>query len=255
MCITKIAHVSQTLATTGRDQDNFFDVALTFGLLSGGVAGTLGETLSTMQFPDARILIFAKAPILGQVKTRLIPALGEQGALDLYRQCLCQVVKQRCQAEIAPVVLYCAPDSQHSIFQQLSKQYSLTLQQQHGDDLGERMSHAVRQSLYEAERVILTGVDAPSLTNADIQQGIQCLQQSNDMVMSPAEDGGYVMLGMRQHHTDLFSNIPWGTEQVADITRQRCNGLKRNLLELATRWDIDRPEDVMRWKKMNVDLI
>lgn len=207
-----------------------------------------------MQFSDTRILIFAKAPVLGQVKTRLIPALGEQGALDLYLQCLQQVVAQRCGANIAPVILYCTPDIQHPVFQQLTQQYALILQQQQGNDLGERMSLAVRQSLSEAKRVILTGVDAPSLTNADIQQGIQCLQQAEDVVMNPAEDGGYVMLGMRQHHADLFTDMPWGTEQVADMTRQRCEVLRLNLLELATRWDIDRPEDVarFRWLSRNV---
>lgn len=200
-----------------------------------------------MQFPDARILIFAKAPVAGQVKTRLIPVLGEQGALNLYRQCLHQIIVQRCQSNLAPVILYVLPDAQHPSFQTLSKQYPITLKTQQGNNLGERMANAVKASLKEAKSVILTGVDAPSLTNNDIQLAIQHLQRKADVVMSPAEDGGYVMLGLCQHYPVLFDDIPWGTEQVAQITRQQCAESNLKLVELATRWDIDRPEDVERF--------
>lgn len=201
-----------------------------------------------MQFPDARILIFAKAPVPGRVKTRLIPALGEQGALDLYLDCLHHIIRQRCQAQIAPVIVYCTPDTTHPVLQQLGKRYPLTLRQQHGNDLGERMSAATQQCLAESDHIILTGVDAPSLTHTDIRTGLEQLQQQADVVMSPAEDGGYVMLGMKQHYPALFTDMPWGTGQIAQITRQTCTDQALKLVELPTRWDIDRPVDAQRFR-------
>jgi rSAM/selenodomain-associated transferase 1 len=201
-----------------------------------------------MQFPSAQILVFAKAPIVGQVKTRLIPALGAQQACDLYQVCLDYTVRQRCTAEIAPVTLCVTPSIEHQKFKQYAKDYGVLLQQQQGHDLGARMAYACRVALAQSDAVLLTGADAPALSNAMLEQALQQLyaKQPTDIVMAPAEDGGYVLLGLRQYVAALFEDMPWGTAQVARLTRERCQAMQLTMHELTMCWDLDQPEDVER---------
>ena len=204
--------------------------------------------MQCFQFPDARLLIFAKAPIVGQVKTRLIPALGAVAACDFYRERLQATLDLCCQSVLAPVMLYTWPDPDHPSIQGVAADYSVAVRAQHGQDLGERMASAVVESVGEgASSVVLLGVDAPSLSVQDIAQACDCLQQGADVVMSPAEDGGYVLLGLRTLQPALFSAMPWSSDQVAGMTRERCRQLGLRLVELPERWDIDRPEDVYRF--------
>jgi rSAM/selenodomain-associated transferase 1 len=199
-----------------------------------------------MQFPDARILIFAKAPVPGQVKTRLAPRLNEQEAAAFHRKCVRYAVERRCVAELAPVVLYAAPSVDFPLFTELAGQWPLQLADQQGDDLGERMYRAVREQLALASAVLLTGTDAPALQNDELQQALAYLYDGADVVMQPAEDGGYVLLGLCSEQPLLFSDMPWGSDQVARLTRERCEHLGLCLVELPTSWDVDRPEDLDR---------
>jgi len=201
-----------------------------------------------MQFPDARILIFAKAPEPGYVKTRLLPSLGEEGAADLYKHLLKQTVKSVTAANLAPIQLWCAPHSTHSFFQQLASQYHLALYEQSGADLGERMYSAAGFALNESKAVLLIGADCPLLSSAHLCQSLQWLMEGSDAVVGPAEDGGYVLLGLRQNKTVLFENIPWGGNQVLKLTRERLAGLGWCWQELEPLWDLDRPADFERWK-------
>jgi len=199
-----------------------------------------------MQFPDARILIFAKAPQPGRVKTRLIPALGEQGAAAFHEACIRHAVQQRCAAALAPVLLYVAPHTGHPVFAELAQRYPIELRIQQGAELGQRMANAARECLDQADWVLLTGSDAPSLSNADLFEAARRLQQGGRAVMSAAEDGGYVMLGLSQPSPSLFVDMPWGSDRVAELTRARCRQQQSALQELAQRWDVDRPEDLFR---------
>jgi len=199
-----------------------------------------------MQFPDARILIFAKAPQAGRVKTRLVSSLGAEGAADFHRKCVRFAVAQRCSAALAPVVLYATPDTESALFTGLAAKWPLELAQQQGADLGERMYRAAREQLTTARAVLLTGTDAPALQDAHLQLALERLYDDVDVVMQPAEDGGYVMLGLRSDQPQLFDEMPWGSDQVARETRQRCASLGLTLYELPQSWDVDRPQDLDR---------
>ncbi len=198
-----------------------------------------------MRFPDARILIFARAPLPGRVKTRLIPALGAGGACDLYRACLQRVVGMACAARLAPVTLCCAPDACHPLFAELAARWPLALRAQSGGDLGARMRHAVAAALSGADRVLLIGSDVPVLRAGHLAAALHALE-TVDVVMNPAEDGGYVLLGLRADWSVLFTDMPWGSDRVAAETRRRCRAAGLHLHEGECLWDLDRPEDLMR---------
>jgi len=199
-----------------------------------------------MQFPDARILIFAKEPQPGEAKTRLIPRLGAQGASEFHAQCVRNAVARRTGANLAPVVLYAAPNANTAFFKALARDYPLQLAKQQGDDLGERMFNAVRESLAYADAVLLTGTDAPAMRNQHFEQALEHLYRGADVVMQAATDGGYVMLGVRAALSELFADMPWGGDQVAQLTRLRCRQLGKALVDLPESWDIDVPDDYDR---------
>lgn len=198
-----------------------------------------------MRLPDARILIFAKAPRPGRVKTRLIPALGEAGACALHTRLLRHTLHKLCGAALAPVELWCAPDCDHPVFAELARTYPVALFSQQGADLGQRMAHAASQALERTPRVLLVGIDAPALAPGHLQRALFALEEA-EVVMIPAEDGGYVLLGLRDRVPGLFDRMPWGTDRVAELTRSRCSDLGLTTRELETLWDVDRPEDLAR---------
>ncbi len=199
-----------------------------------------------MQFPNARILIFAKAPQPGKVKTRLIPRLGESGASDFHEKCIRLVVGRRIGANLAPVVLYASPNGNAPLFIELAGRHPIQLADQQGPELGERMLSAARDSLRDADAVLLTGTDAPALNNTYLHAALAGLYEGVDVVMQPASDGGYVMLGIRSAYPALFTDMPWGSDKVAQQTRERCRSMGLRLLELPLSWDVDRPEDYDR---------
>ncbi len=128
----------------------------------------------------------------------------------------------------------------------------MTLHQQQGADLGERMAQAIKTNLRKFRRVVLIGTDAPSLSTEQIERAIKKLGEPNDIVITPAEDGGYVLIGMSRHCDAVFQSVPWGSDKVLAATREnvRLNNLTR--FELEPCWDIDRVEDYWRYKKMRI---
>jgi len=187
--------------------------------------------------------MFAKAPNPGLVKTRLINKLGKQGAADLHQQLVRHSLQQF--SHLFPTQLWCAPDEYHPFFQACQTEFGVSLHRQIGADLGERMAYA----LASAAPAVLIGSDCPSLDVQTIREAFAALQQDNAVVLAPAEDGGYVLIGMQQLIPELFTNMPWGTSQVLALTRARLRDLGLRWKELPTQWDIDRPEDVERWQK------
>lgn len=199
-----------------------------------------------MLFPDARVLIFAKAPEPGRVKTRLIPALGSQAAADLQARLLADTVARLAAASVAPVEIWCSPDPDCGPFPELADRYGLGLYQQRGADLGARMLHAAADALGRGSAVILVGTDCPPLDGTYLRRGLAVLH-GRDAVLGPAEDGGYVLLGLRRAAPTLFANLPWGTDRVAALTRDRMAALGWDWGELPVLWDLDRPEDLKRF--------
>ncbi len=202
------------------------------------------------RFPDARILIFAKAPQAGRVKTRLIPALGAAAAADLYARLLEATVARAVSPALAPVCCCCAPDTTHPFFRQLADDYPVTLTQQQGADLGERMQTAACTALAEAGSVLLIGGDCPVLDAGHLGQALAWLAAGSDAVVGPAEDGGYVLLGLKRSAPELFREMPWGGERVLRETRARLQRLGWRYRELPPLWDLDRPADLRRYRAM-----
>ncbi|EGV18768.1 TIGR04282 family arsenosugar biosynthesis glycosyltransferase [Thiocapsa marina] len=205
-----------------------------------------------MRYPNARILIFAKAPIPGQVKTRLIPALGPTGAAQLACDLLERLVRRLSGAHLAPVELWCSPDPGHPLFRDLAESEGVALRTQQGEDLGERLSAAAEDALGRADAVLLVGADVPGL-DADYCASALATLAESDAVLGPAEDGGYVLLGLKAPAPTLFEDMPWGGDRVAAITRRRMASLGLRWRELASLWDLDRPEDLLRYRRLDAD--
>lgn len=198
-----------------------------------------------MKFPNAKIIVFAKAPVAGHCKTRLIPALGEQGAAALHAELVHHTLNTVTQAALSPVELWCADSTDHPFIAECSQRYPITLKQQHGEDLGKRMENAFRDVLDNHTFAIIIGTDCPSLTEHDLEEAMQALQADHLCTLHPAHDGGYVALGLRQVDSHLFCNIRWGSSSVFSETQQRLEQLNWIWKELRTHDDIDRPEDLV----------
>ena len=200
---------------------------------------------------ESALILFTKAPIPGQVKTRLTPVLSPRQAAALQARLTFNLIDALANEVPAPIHLYCYPDTQHPFFRALAKRFPLTLHPQRGAALGEKMHHAFEEILgLGYQQALLAGCDSPSLTVADFQRGILALNQGKNIVLAPAEDGGYVLIGLRRPCRQLFTAMPWGTGAVLSETRRRIHQLHLDCFELPLQWDLDRPEDWRRWRKL-----
>ncbi|KAA3649461.1 MAG: glycosyltransferase [Proteobacteria bacterium] len=199
--------------------------------------------------PDPiNIAVFAKAPVAGTAKTRLIPALGAAGAARLHRQLVRHALRTAHAAALGPVSLWCAPDTRHRFFRALAATGDIALHTQHGGDLGQRMHHALT-TLTTSAPTLLIGTDCPMLDRALFQACAAALRQGNDAVFLPAEDGGYALVGLRQPQPGLFHDIAWGSGTVMADTRARLRQRGLRWAEPGEVWDVDRPEDLPRLRQ------
>lgn len=192
-----------------------------------------------------RIVIMAKAPIPGLCKTRLIPVLGEKGAADLARQMLTHTINMAITSAVGRVecCMTPSPESLPGLVSSYPPEISWT--KQCDGDLGMKMAAIVRRVTDEGESVILLGTDCPGLTTSHIQKAAQWLQHG-DVSLIPVDDGGYCLIGLNHYAAELFSGMPWSTDRVAEITRQRIVSLGWRLFETEPLFDIDVPEDLTR---------
>lgn len=195
--------------------------------------------------------MLARAPVAGRVKTRMIPALGAQGACDL-QQLLLERALQLPAHGFSERFLW-LDDLPSAALQTLAQRLGWTLVEQPAGDLGERMRRIATLGLAESDAVILIGNDCPALDGDYLQQACSALQQQ-PVVIGPAEDGGYVLLGLRSMHATLFCDMPWGTERVFNMTLQRLQQLDWHPALLPALWDVDRPEDLSRLAALNISL-
>ncbi|MCG8017905.1 MAG: TIGR04282 family arsenosugar biosynthesis glycosyltransferase [Candidatus Thiodiazotropha sp. 'RUGA'] len=196
-----------------------------------------------MAKPSRAVLIFTKLPEAGKVKTRLIPALGAEGAANLYRRLLDRQLAWLTTETDYSIQLWLTPSMDHPTTRQWQGKPALSLFLQQGEDLGERMMHAARSALQSYQQVVLVGVDCPALTSAHLQQAFVWLE-SYDGVIGPAQDGGYVLLGLKSTPLSLFRGHRWGEAEVAETTREAMRQLGWNWRELPLLQDLDRPEDL-----------
>lgn len=200
-------------------------------------------------FGDTVVLLFAKAPVTGQVNTRLIPDIGEVAATQLQHDLIYHRLDMLTSSGLCEVRLMCAPDVQHECFQSCKAKYGVELHVQQGDDLGERMFNGVSEALEDHRYCIIIGTDAPALDADNIKQAIEVLRSGKQAVLVPAEDGGYVLFGLSRPHEELFSDISWGGAEVMQQTRRRLEDNAISYLELDSCWDIDVIEDYQRYLK------
>jgi hypothetical protein len=177
------------------------------------------------------VVVFAREARAGQVKTRLIPLLGATGAARLHARLLRRALATARSARLGPPVLWGA-------------------RRQRGADLGARMAHAFAVVLRRAPRVLLMGADAPALGPADLRRAARWLAGGADAVLAPAEDGGYALIALRRSSPRLFEGVDWGSARVMAQTRERLAGLGWRWRELPPVWDVDRPEDVARLRRL-----
>jgi rSAM/selenodomain-associated transferase 1 len=148
-------------------------------------------------------------------------------------------------ADLGPVELCCTPDTDHPFFADCARRFGIGLQAQAGADLGARMVAAFDRALSSASTAVLVGSDIPALNAQHLRQAGTVLRQA-EAVFIPAEDGGYVLVGLASRQPGLFEDVDWGGEQVMAQTRARATALGVRIAELEPLWDLDRPSDLAR---------
>jgi rSAM/selenodomain-associated transferase 1 len=190
-----------------------------------------------------RIVIFAKEPRAGFSKTRLIPALGAQGAAALAKLLLDRMLQAAIASEVSVVELCVTPWASEEVWRQMGVPENVQLTDQGDGDLGARMERAAKRVIGAGESVLLVGTDCPQLDAGQLQTAAKTLQHA-DATLIPAFDGGYVLLGLNQYDASVFSGIAWSTSSVAAATQDRLQALHWRVQTLAPLHDIDEPADL-----------
>ena len=193
---------------------------------------------------NTALLVFTRTPDPGSVKTRLLSVMDAQRAVTIQADLLQRTLETARASTTDEIELWCTPTTQHPVLLELKDRFSLTLRSQAGADLGERMSFAMEQALQVYRHVALVGSDCMDLAAADIDLALEQLGAGTDIVLGPAHDGGYYLVGLSRLYRQLFAGIKWGTDQVLQDTRKRVAQLGLKLCELPIRRDLDRPEDL-----------
>ncbi|HEX5509277.1 MAG TPA: TIGR04282 family arsenosugar biosynthesis glycosyltransferase [Pseudolabrys sp.] len=202
--------------------------------------------MSHASLEPVAIAVLAKAPIPGLAKTRLIPEIGAHAAAVLQERLTEGAIGTAVAADTGPVTLWCAPELDHSSFQDLAARFPITLKRQPDDDLGVRMLAAIAAN---NGPTIVIGTDCPSLGATHLREAAAALCREVEVVVTPAEDGGYVLIGARQPHAALFENMAWGAHTVIAETRARLAAIGLMARELNPLWDVDRPADLARLER------
>lgn len=211
-------------------------------------------------FADLHIAVFAKPLVPGEVKTRLIPSVGAQGAVDIQRALLWKTLTVAHDVAGPQISLWMAGDPGHPTLRAYRDTFTLTVRAQQGRDLGARMRSAMTTLLQEHTRVLLVGCDCPVLSEHNVREASAKLDDTGTgAVFIPAEDGGYVLIGLAPHPglqqtvlDAVFDGIDWGTGRVMAQTRAQMAKARLCWVEQPMLWDLDRPEDVRRAQAQGV---
>jgi rSAM/selenodomain-associated transferase 1 len=193
----------------------------------------------------AALIVFARAPVAGHTKTRLIPALGPARAAQLYR---CFVLDTLEAARRAPAdVTVAAADPQHlDCLRALAEEAcpEAAVIGQRGGDLGERIANAVREALGLGHpRAVVIGSDSPDLPPDRFREALD-LAAERDLVLGPCSDGGYYLIGMHAAMPEVFGGIEWSSETVLADTIRRAQEIGASIALLEPWQDVDTPEDL-----------
>lgn len=195
----------------------------------------------------ALVLQFAKQPKLGHVKTRMQPVLSPEQSVKLHIKLIRHTWQQIQSLQSDEIEVRMALDSEdiHPAMDDLFTDTNRQTLLQQGADLGQRMCHAIEQGLKDYQAVLIVGSDCPAITSHSINEALLALEYA-DHVFIPAEDGGYVLIGAGKVFPAIFTEIPWGTDEVLSTTKKRLDLAKEKAIFLDSLWDIDRPEDYQR---------
>ena len=207
-------------------------------------------SLRALPLPSVPVSVFARAPVPGRTKTRLIPVLGARRAAELAARMTRLTLERAAEADLGPLTLWCAPGPD-AFLRALAEEFGAGLRTQPGGDLGSRMHHALRWALEGHPAAVLVGSDCPFLSAEDLRRTRSLLLEgSSRAVIGPACDGGYYLIALREVDESLFEGVPWGGERVLEVTRRRLKRLGWRWEELASRPDIDRPGDLVHVKDL-----
>ena len=196
---------------------------------------------------EIAVAVFARAPVPGETKTRLIPRLGAEGAASLHCRLVTHMLTRLLQAEFPDVTLWGAPDATDPFFADCVTGFGVEIAAQIEGDLGARMHHAFVRAA--PRPLLLVGTDCPSITVAHLHACAAALHEGADAVFLPAEDGGYGLVGLRRPAPEIFADMVWSTPHVMDETRRRLRKLGLSWREPAVIWDVDEPADYERLVK------
>ena len=196
---------------------------------------------------EALFIQFARAPAPGRVKTRMLPALDPLEACELHRDLVLWTTRTLTGAGLGPVELHVTGSTASPLFQQCLGLGIRAVIPQRGGDLGARMCHALADGLAQHVRVVLVGSDCPQIDRDYLSQAVSALDE-HDVVLGPAQDGGYVLIGARRVDECWFEGIDWGTGAVYAQTLARLAQSGACWAALETLRDIDRPEDLSLWR-------
>lgn len=209
--------------------------------------------MAVQETEPVAIAVLAKAPLPGFAKTRLVSVLGQHGAAALQARLTGRAAETALAAGTGPVTLWVTPDQSHEIFQTLHTRAGIDLDRQPDGDLGARMLAAVAAA---NGPVLVIGADCPALTAGHLRHAADSLRAGADVVVFPAEDGGYVLIGMRKPEPALFSDMAWSSAGVMAETRRRLSERGLSWQEPVTLWDVDVPADLERLRAAGLqDLI
>lgn len=192
--------------------------------------------------PSIAIAVFARAPVPGAAKTRLIPALGAEGAAALQRELTARALARACALPGARVTLWVAGDMAHPHIVEIAARHGVPVSAQVGSDLGARMHHAF---VAAAGPLLLIGTDCPQMRVDDLAAAAASLV-THDVVLQPASDGGYVLIGLNCPRATLFDSIPWGEPTVLEQTRSRIAAAQLRCALLPVLDDLDTAADLRR---------
>ncbi|QCB46586.1 TIGR04283 family arsenosugar biosynthesis glycosyltransferase [Hydrogenophaga sp. PAMC20947] len=259
--VSEPANIAQPVHTAGRrwDERGFWRTVLMMWRLRAAYALGRDPTALARRYgyapraPSA-VAIMAKAPLPGLAKTRLAPVLGDAGAARAQRRFILRTLTTACQASTGPVTLHCTPPA-HRLFHLLTMRWGVACVGQVDGDIGCRMRAVMAEHFAQAAAppLLIVGTDCPVLTPAILQTCADTLV-NHDAVLIPAEDGGYVLIGLRKRLPQVFEAVDWSTPRVMGQTRERLKAQGVSWRELPALWDVDDPVDWERWQALLKDV-
>jgi len=211
-----------------------------------------------MNVNDLLVIQFAKWPVLGNVKTRLASAIGDEKALKVHMKLMDEVLTKLMLAKheglCGDIELWLneIPAQKKDMAAILSKTgyYQIMCKVQNGNTLGDKMAHAILSSLQVYKKIIIVGSDCPNISTKTLMEASEALNKT-DIVLGPAEDGGYVLIGASKFNADIFNDVAWGKGAVFDKTLRNLQRLNFSHTTLEESWDVDDLADYERWCQQN----